>query len=101
MVEVTSSMVFNLDFSFHNIVFGRISDTFLWLGGKQNMKALNKEAQIDLSGIYITEPTSSLRTVAELTGMSQETKRTTLKIHKFHPCKIYNFKNSLRLVLIE
>lgn len=53
-----------------------------------NLRVLNEEAQIEVLGTFTAEPTSSLRTVAEQTGMSHETVRKAMKMHKFHPYKM-------------
>jgi len=55
---------------------------------RKNRRVLDEEAEIEVLGTFVAEPTNSLRSVAEQTGMSHETVRKALKIHKFHPYKM-------------
>lgn len=55
---------------------------------RSNPRVLNEEAQIEVLGTIVANPTSSLRTVARVVGMSHETVRKALRLHKFHPYKM-------------
>lgn len=50
-------------------------------------RLLNDAAQIEVLGEVAMAPTTSLRTVADQTGLSRESVRKVLKLHKFHPYK--------------
>ena len=51
-------------------------------------RLLNKAAQIVVLGEVAMAPTTSLRKVAGQTGLSHESVRKVLKLHKFHPYKL-------------
>lgn len=55
---------------------------------RANRRVLNEDAQVEILGTFVAEPTNSLRTVARLTGMSHETVRRALQLHKYHPYKM-------------
>lgn len=55
---------------------------------RNNLRVMNEGAQIEVLGLFAAEPTSSLRTVAVQTGISHETVRKALKMHKLHPYKM-------------
>ncbi|XP_050299175.1 uncharacterized protein LOC126738047 isoform X3 [Anthonomus grandis grandis] len=40
---------------------------------RASRRVLNEDAQVEILGTFVAEPTNSLRTVARLTGMSHET----------------------------
>lgn len=49
---------------------------------------LNEARQIQVLGQFAISPTMSLRKAAEETGLSRESVRKVLKLHKFHPYKL-------------
>lgn len=67
-------------------------EKFRETGSVQNKKRdaprlLNEASQVEVLGQFAIEPTASTRQVSTMTGLSRESVRKVLKLHKFHPYK--------------
>lgn len=74
-----------------------------WFGGTVNNKrrgttrVLTEEAHIEVLGIFAAKPTSSLRPVAQQTGISHESMRQAPKKYYFYPCRCGLFTSFLNV----
>ncbi|KAF2886171.1 hypothetical protein ILUMI_20001 [Ignelater luminosus] len=55
-------------------------------------RVLDEVAQIEILGHFTATPTSSVRKAKTVTGISRETVRRALKLHKFYPYKMQIFQ---------
>lgn len=55
---------------------------------RTNRNVLDEAAEIEVLGHFNMDPTSSLRKVSALTGLSYSSVRKVTKLHKFHPYKL-------------
>lgn len=55
---------------------------------RTNRNVLDEATEIEVLGHFNMDPTSSLRKVSALTGLSYSSVRKVTKLHKFHPYKL-------------
>ncbi|KAJ8941783.1 hypothetical protein NQ318_006819 [Aromia moschata] len=68
---------------------GKFGETGSVCNKKRDGSSLpNEAAQTEVIGQVAMAPTTSLREVAQQTGLSHESVRKVLKLHKFHPYKL-------------
>ncbi|KAJ8914995.1 hypothetical protein NQ315_002520 [Exocentrus adspersus] len=57
---------------------------------RQGDRVVDEVRQMEVIGQFVLNPTSSLRQMSALTGLSYSSVRKVTKLHKFHPYKMQN-----------